>query len=550
MQRLLSLFLAGCFCFIFVLPGQATGMNEDQFRRFYYYYYQSPQPQLLKSALEYYCNTYDSDISEHEERINKMAIARFFAVLAAGHPRIWREGEKIFANASWGQKSVLLEIFKHSRDEQLQNHLSAWIRAEPNNEKRICLEKVALTSGNPRDILKQPIQDRNRLEEQWACFFALGNTSVVYASLDFLSPTCRGQICSLTSPGKKIQGVSPGKRRLRKHIISNLAKRSRAHPVIRELLAEQAGRHSESEIQIILLNILAPLVLDLQNFKTAQSLAPLMDKLWDGTPEQIYYQGAIAALELRAGRTSGAIRKLEKAKDVKAERLRGYWAYQKTHNRKLLWEQSHVPAGGAGIPQRSSQALAQAKSLRTVEFWNIEPLPMTESSDVYFHQVNTAFSIPDQCFYLNIYAGRTETWFIQDDKSYRYISRKGTWVEVRNQARRKQVQALCSTENVREFMAREYPKTISRIPGPQGKKITVLKYENPENTDLLCEDFSVLFPGHLSKIKADFYIEPEHGRLLHLHVWVEIFSGDNKVAQGQIDRIYYDYDSVKLDWIK
>ncbi len=549
MQRLLSLILAGCFYFILVLPGHATGMNEDQFRRFYYNYYQSPKPQLLKAALEYYCNTYASDFPEPEQRINKLAMARFFAVLAAGHPQIWRTGEQIFAHAAWRQKSVLLEVFKRSRDERLQNNLSTWICNEMDNEKRISLEKAALTSENARDILKPPIRSRNRLEEQWAVFFALGNTSVVNASLEFLSHTCRGQVCALTSAGKKIQEVSPGERRLRKHIISNLAKRSRTHTVIRELLSEQALHSSESEIQRILLDILAPLVLDLQNLEAAQCLAPLTDQLWDGTPEQIYYQGAIAALEPHAGRVAGAVRKLEKAKDVAAERLRGYQAYQKMLSRELLWEQSPNPAGGAEIPQCCSQALAQAKSLRTVEFWKIEHLPMTESPDVYFQEINTAFSSMNRYFYLNIRAGHTASWFLKDDKTYRYISRKGIWVEVRSQAGREQAEASCGNEKVREFLTHETPNAINCISGPKGEKITVLKYNHPKKIHLLGEAFDVLFPGHHYKIKADFFIAQESSRLLRMQVGMEIFSENKKVAQGKIDRIYYDYNSVNLDWI-
>ncbi|MCK5217990.1 hypothetical protein KAR10_00610 [bacterium] len=525
-------------------------MNEDQFRRFYYNYYQSPKPQLLKSALEYYCQTYKSDLSGNEQRINKRAMARFFAVLAAGHPQIWRVGEKIFAHASWKQKAVLLEVFKRSQDEQLKNNLSAWVRAEPNIEKRISIEKALIALENPRDILKKPIRDQDRLEEQWAVFFALGNTSVVNASLEFLSPTCSGQICSLTSPGKKIQKALPGEHRLRKHIISNLAKRSRAHPVIRKLLLEQALRSSESEIQRILLNILVPLFLGLQNIESSKSLAPLINQLWDKTPGRIYYQGAIAALEPHAGRAMAAIRKLERTKDVSAERLRGYQAYQEMHSRELLWKQIPVQRSDEEIPQRCYQFLAQAKNLRTVEFWNMEHLPITESPDVYFHQVNMAFSGPDRYFYSNIHAGRIETWFLKNDKAYRYVSRKGVWVEVLNQASQEEVEALNDTGKVRQFLARETPKVIKRLQGPQGKIINVVKYENPENIHLLREAFNVLFPGCHNKIRADFFIDQESGRLLHLQVGMEIFSENNKVAQGKIDRIYYDYDTVNLDWMK
>jgi len=528
-----------------------AGMNEEKFRQFYYNYYKIPaSSEEVISAFEYFVKISSLDQTNRlwQTDSEKAAYARFFALLAEKNPLILRHAERLFLHAFWPQKEILLEIFRRANDNQLRTNLKRWALSEEDDDRRIQIEQAALVPKSPEALFIQPLRSTSDLEEQWAYFFALGNTRVVEASIDLLSNTVSG----FCRPGEKGQSsyceLYPRERRLRERTANHLLNRALLHPTIRDALLRHPWITRSVEGQS-LLKVLAYQALDLQDAELARHISDRLTCFPPQSPRRLHYTGALAVLEKRDGEVLRIIRILEKKDRILCEWLRGYRAYIHQSEVEKSWKKTAVPAGGRRLTLLCSQTLAQAKSLGVYEVWHLQEIPAKEHPYVHFCQQITALQMPDRRFSLRIRFQPEAAWFLKGENTFRWSGQKSGWVKVENKVIHEQIKNQTGVEETRNLLASQYPASIFKILGPDEQKIAGLVYKEVHSTRIVDDALSEFFPGQNHKIKEiSFWVDSKQGKILHMQIKIDVYKNRKKIATGEIERIFYNYDSLNLSW--
>ncbi|MCK5243156.1 hypothetical protein KAR34_11965 [bacterium] len=524
-------------------------MDAEKFRLWYEKYYQAPSAEEALSAFDYYVTPQPPAHSLWKNESAKLAYARFFAVLAEAQPELLRRGERLFRKASWQQKKILLEIFKRSQDEQLRTNLRYWALQEKDDDRKIRIEQAALTILPMEALFASSIRTTDTLEEQWACFFALGNPRVVNASIDLLGNTVLGYCRLKTKEGTKRTELYPRERRLRERAKKYLIHRAPRHPLVHKALLQHPWLQQSKDGQS-LLEMLAYQALDLFNADQANIIFNLLQH-WDSNSlQRKHYLGAIAVLEQRYNTAQSILRELEQQDRLYSEWLRAYQAYVKQLEAQKMWQKSAVPAGGHYSALLCSQALGQAKSLGIYEVWKLRNISNQERLHIHCAQHLTIIQTPDIRFHMQFKTQPQAAWIMQANNTRRWTRQNEKWITIENKLVSEQIKSLAGIEEIKNFLTTQYPTAIYKIIGPESE-YAVLVYKKIKSSRMLEDSLELYFPGQTHKIKElRFWADTQKGNVLRMQVEITITQHGRRVAEGVIDRIFYNYNAMDLSWTK
>jgi hypothetical protein len=507
--------------------GEAVARAEFSSRDFDQWYYAAPgSPDARQSveALNYFVHltgTADSDFSsEKEYRIFIASRARFFAVRGEGRPAFWQHAESLFPQCFWTQKSLLLEIFKRTHEPGVADSLNAWARSEEDDDRRLILEEAALAGGAPEAVLEKPLSSPQVVAEQWAVFFASGNTSVVEASLRFLRRN-PGRVFTGNSGTATGENLPSANSALREVIWEKLEQFSRVYPQVRQAL--QTGLLGQPLAGTDLKRALETLAWqDLDNGDTlgAQGLLPLAETAWSGEAEKIeLFKGELAWLNHQPGEVENAVHRLLAAEPMWVERLAAFQAICQRRQAELVQTWSSPQSGGEQYSRLGAKYLAGLKSSRTVDVLTIQPWFISGDEKAEVREQVRSLKMP-ATFKGWQDSGRTQSaWKIENDSLFLWTGSVGhAWAEVRDPQVRARILKAAALDTWIDLLTRQVPKEMRESEAAPAGRVQLV-YETPDY------DLAELWGGTMRFIPP---LSPE-GNKAPLRFIVELSKTDGKV---------------------
>ncbi|NTV51733.1 MAG: hypothetical protein HGA76_01780 [Candidatus Firestonebacteria bacterium] len=484
--------------------GAASGVQaEFTARDFDQWYYAAPaRPDLRQTAeaLQYFIHltgtASDRFASEKEYRIFIASRARFFAARGAGQSAFWNQAESLFPQSFWSQKALLLEIFKRTREPGVAENLNAWARSEDDDDRRLILEEAALSASIPESVLEKSLTTPQIIAEQWAIFFATGNTTVVEASLRFIKRNPdRGRALDNGSADVSSSGRGNGNSVLRETVWDKLEQFSRTYPRVRRafqtlLLAEPLSGTDLSRA----LESLAWQDLEAGDTPAAYALLPWVETAWSGEPEKRgFFKGALAVLTQQSGEAESVIRHLSGSEPLWGERLSAFQA-------RRLWlrdsAQRHwgpVETGGEPFGHLAAKYLTGLKSCRTYDALTVwPPLVAEDEKNIADEQVKT-LQMPGTLQGWQR-SGKTESaWKIENDTLFLWTGHKRPWAEVRDPQVRERILQAALLDVWIGILSRQTPMETRESDGGQSRAVRLVYKIKDGNLNRIWEDAGHFF---------------------------------------------------------
>ncbi len=517
-----------------------AALQPQEFDELYYTYAVNPQPHRLTEALDYYIHVTGTagGSQDKDYRLYVASRARFFAVLAATNPAVLHHAESLFPQSYWAQKRILLEIFKRSKDPGVTAGLNHWAQLEEDDDRRLMLEQAAL-AGNaaPEVILEKPAVNPGILEEQWAVFFATGNTAVVQASLRSFQADASAATNSINAQG---EFINQGSTVFKERIWEKLEQYSSVYPAVRLTLQTEIGRQIFSEEnQKKIVGMLAWQNLEAGDAAHSQALMPFLENDWKLNSEKLnYYRGALAVLNDRPDETRDWVGKLSAAEPMWAERLLAWEAYWKYKKIRATLTESEPQPGGEKYARQCAQYLKTLKSFLTYESLTMIPQMIAGDEKIMVRQQVKRVSLPDDYKGWQREGVNQSAWKIEQDKFFLWTERNQQWTEIRNQRVREKIVNAYTLNRWYDFLSRQIPKTYRELKN-SGEEWVALHYETDalESFSLWDDAYGPVFPSTgVFKTEITIELNKGNGQLQRIEIFVpNIVSG----RSIQIEKIYF-----------
>ncbi|MBN1595530.1 hypothetical protein JW933_06355 [candidate division FCPU426 bacterium] len=525
-----------------------AAMTAEQYQYWLTNYYRQPSPARIIPAFEFFIRAEQSGaaVRNDDERCGQ---ARYFSLLAKNHPEILRRGEQLFTKLSWPEKETMLKVFERFQDPQLRSSLLVWAQAEEDDDRRIQIQQAALAENSEDSVFAHPIRSLAQLEEQWAFFFAVGDTRVVDASIALMGNTVVGYCRPKESGTAGVCELYPRERRLRDSVTVYLLHYAARHPRIRDHVLQQTWLpHSAGGESV--LEAIAYQALDARNADLAKTLLKKITWRNDSPVQRLHYTGAVAALEGRDQEVKRILQELESKDPVWAEWLRGYYAYNKQLRAEKTWQDSAIPAGGKSVPLLCGQTLEQAKSVGFYETWSLHYMADRLHPHVYLRQYVNAVQVPDLCFHLEILSRPEAAWIKDGRQVRRRGGRQQDWIVIESKIIQQQVVRWTGIDPIKQLLASQYPKTILKVFTQEGEYAR-LTYARADPSVWLDDMLQQEFPGQVGRItKVQLWVNPAKGEIVRMEVAFEIYQDERLTAAGIINRVFYGYNDLDLLWAK
>jgi len=543
--------------FLMALCLPMTGFSEtptEQLRDFYHNHAWESTSEKLIDAFEAFL-VYSSKAIENSSRGDRRAkldgYSRFFALQGEAQPRLWRLIEKKFRRARWREKRILLEICKRGKDGQLTANLRQWALAEEDDDKAILIQQAAQPSLPPYSILEKTARTKNELEEQWAVFFATGNTRVVTASVALLGNKVLGYCERKGIDGTPIRELYPRERRLREKAWAYLAERVNQDAPLRAALLKEPWFFAPGDGQRLVERIVMQ-ALDLRQTVTVRELLPLIISQPSNSSRRIYYHGALAQLEKNGRLVKQSLNKLERLDGIWAERFRGYCAFVRQKQLEEASLRTAVPAGGKKVPLMCSQTLAEAKQLSLYAVWDFQFVAdqLEKQAGVYVRRI-VAMDEQQRRLCMFLKNDPEVGWFLDEGKTLRWSAVTQKWAPVKNRLIRAHIEGMVGIEVIRDFLVQQIPSEIYQVQGPDGEHYAGLVYRRPAETLLMDAALEMAFPGQRHVIReVRFFTDLQTNRVLRMQLQLDLFQQNKKIARGTVEKVFYGYADTELDWIQ
>ncbi len=451
-----------------------------EFDEFYYSYSSQPQPSRLNEALDYFVHvTGTAGIFENEKKY-KLFIqsrARFFAELSNTNPSLARHAESLFPQVYWAQKSILLEIFRRSKEPGIKSALERWSRNEEDDDRRLMLEQAAIINDSENGWLFKPILSPNTLEEQWAVFFASGNTAAITNSIKCLNHSdVRSDTSTAYSEFLHDEKKSP----LQTLVYSKLNCYAFYFPEVRSAIFTLLQANDTKQIgeKHELYEMLAWRYLDSEDREGLRQLMPILVILWDRQPEKlIYARGAISVMEMKEQDVQQAVKQLSSIAPIWAARLEAFYIYFINKKRLSTGDWKELQISGDQFVTRFLENLKAIKSFRTYEQLEFSPKLSSHNELIRFRQQIKNISKENGSFGWQRDGEQQTAWKQKENQFYFWAESQKKWVEIRNQQIRDRILEVSTLDSWIELFSHAKPLGYYQFTGDtQAFKIRI-KYE-------------------------------------------------------------------------
>jgi hypothetical protein len=461
-----------------MLGTAVTSRAEFSSHDFDQWYYAAPTPpdaRLSAEALNYFVHLTGTAstrlTTDKEYRLFVASRARFFAVQGEGQAAFWHHAESLFPQCFWSQKSLLLEIFKRSREPGIAESLNTWSQSEADDDRRLILEEAALSGSAPEAILEKSPATPQILAEQWAVFFATGNTTVVKASLHFLKRN-PSRVLSTGNSAAAIGGnLLSANATLHEILWDKLAQFSRIYPRVRQAFQTLLLNDPLTGMELKRsLEILVWQDLDAGDTPAAQALLPLAEIVWREEPEKLdFFKGELAILNNQPAEAETAAQRLAIAEPLWADRLAAFQArfrwLQATNG--LTWNDAQT--GGEKFGHLGAQYFKGLKTCRTFDRLTVWPVLVSwdEKANI-FEQVKN-LQMPSKLKGWQQTGQAQSAWKLENGSLFFWTGRGRPWVEVRDPEVGERVFKAAVWDTWLDLLERQQPKEFKETAGPAGR---------------------------------------------------------------------------------
>ncbi len=433
----------------------------------------------FNQKVQAYIRHFDDTAAVHPEKqdiyLQQLILSRYFALMA--QDRQDREAALLafFQNSPWSTQTALLDVFSKMQSSRISAALLDTAAKEPDEDKKLTLEEVALQSQPDSFNPQATIGSAPQLVQDWSVYLAKGNTLVVQATLDLLANTTTGYSTIVNGAGQAKRQLFPAMAQLKALALDITDYFLLNDAAIRTLIL---NNH-----EVPTLTAMMPTLKKLALTALANGDAELMGRSlialgnsWDMEPEKTFYRGLEAGLKGQQGILQRDLTTLKNQSSPYALGLMGWEQHHRFLSGQSKWQYKPLNMPPAEL------AAAAVKALDTWTTWfsfqaitNIKPSGRHMLGLDVLPLVVCART-PSGGVLCSIAAEESDCLMLHQEMMTRWSSSRGQWSDISNFLIYDQLQAQFSQEALKTFLQTHRPSRTVEIERPGTGRLIGLTY--------------------------------------------------------------------------